>query len=362
MEASADGANGADGVGAEPSFQVAGDVQYESSRDDGEPGCPHYKRRCKFVTPCCDGEVFWCRHCHDEVKHDGARVDPKLAHQLERRDVQEVVCAAIGCGLRQPVSPQCIGCGSTFGAYFCEPCRFYDDEDKGQFHCDGCGLCRVGGSENYFHCEKCVACLPLSMRGKHKCIEQSLQVNCPVCLEYLHSSLRTASILKCGHTMHTECQKQLFMSGGPRCPICNESMEDMSRIWELMDEEVAQTQMPLEYAGWEVEVLCNDCHLSCLSPFHVVGLKCSHCGSYNTRRTGSESPPSVAAATVTAAAAAAADNGNNSDNGDNGGGDEDDDDDDDDDDAVSSSGGQGQGGAGVSSEDGRSGGGAHDVD
>ena len=33
----------------------------------GELGCKHYRRRCKLVAPCC-GEVFWCRHCHNEVK------------------------------------------------------------------------------------------------------------------------------------------------------------------------------------------------------------------------------------------------------------------------------------------------------
>ena len=27
----------------------------------------HYRRRCRMVAPCC-GEVFWCRHCHNEVK------------------------------------------------------------------------------------------------------------------------------------------------------------------------------------------------------------------------------------------------------------------------------------------------------
>jgi len=28
-----------------------------------------------------------------------------------------------------------------------------DDVNKRQFHCDACGICRVGGRENYFHCE-----------------------------------------------------------------------------------------------------------------------------------------------------------------------------------------------------------------
>ena len=58
-----------------------------------------------------------------------------------------------------------------------------------------------------------------------------------------------------------------------------------------MDEVVAQTPMPLEYRTWAVEVLCNDCHETSSTLFHVVGLKCGNCGGYNTRRTGSEPPP-----------------------------------------------------------------------
>jgi hypothetical protein len=28
--------------------------------------CEHYRRRCKIVAPCC-GQVFPCRHCHNEA-------------------------------------------------------------------------------------------------------------------------------------------------------------------------------------------------------------------------------------------------------------------------------------------------------
>ena len=127
-----------------------------SAREDGEPGCAHYRRRCKLVAPCC-GEAYWCRHCHNEVHFEG-QLDPAKAHQLDRSQVREVICGA--CAERQPVAAGCRACGERFGEYFCEPCRFYDDDtSKGQFHCVGCGLCRVGGRENYFHCQKCVACL-----------------------------------------------------------------------------------------------------------------------------------------------------------------------------------------------------------
>ena len=121
-----------------------------STRPDGTPGCQHYQRRVKLVAPCC-GDVYFCRHCHNEERYDGC-ADPKVAHQMDRTLVQEVVCAA--CQDRQPVSAQCRVCATQFGEFFCEPCRFYDDDlTKGQFHCDGCGICRVGGRDNYFHCD-----------------------------------------------------------------------------------------------------------------------------------------------------------------------------------------------------------------
>lgn len=40
------------------------------------------------------------------------------------------------------VQKTCEDCGTEFGKYFCEKCRLYDNADKGQYHCDGCGLCR----------------------------------------------------------------------------------------------------------------------------------------------------------------------------------------------------------------------------
>ena len=40
------------------------------------------------------------------------------------------------------VSNTCLSCGVQFGKYFCHVCNYYDNEDKGQYHCDGCGICR----------------------------------------------------------------------------------------------------------------------------------------------------------------------------------------------------------------------------
>lgn len=58
-----------------------------------------------------------------------------------------------------------------FLQYFCPHCKLFDDEDKGQFHCDGCGLCRLGGRDNYFHCDVCNMCLPKSIQVSHRVLQ-----------------------------------------------------------------------------------------------------------------------------------------------------------------------------------------------
>ena len=40
------------------------------------------------------------------------------------------------------VKKDCEKCEVVFGNYFCGICRLFDDNDKKQFHCDKCGICR----------------------------------------------------------------------------------------------------------------------------------------------------------------------------------------------------------------------------
>lgn len=48
--------------------------------------------------------------------------------------------------------------------YTCLVCNLFDDEDKNQYHCDGCGICRIGGKDRFFHCEVCNMCLPMQLK------------------------------------------------------------------------------------------------------------------------------------------------------------------------------------------------------
>ena len=70
--------------------------------------------------------------------------------------------------------------------------------------------------------------------------------------------------------------------GGYTCPLCNASVCDMRAAWLYLDEEIANTPMPTEYANSRVSMLCNDRHEQGETDFHALGLKCASCGSYNT--------------------------------------------------------------------------------
>ncbi|PHT59911.1 hypothetical protein CQW23_02274 [Capsicum baccatum] len=166
-----------------------------------------------------------------------AIVTMKPRHELVRQAVTQVICSV--CDTEQPVAHVCTNCGVNMGEYFCEVCKFYDDDiDKGQFHCDDCGICRVGGRENFFHCHKCDSCYSVSLRNNHSCVEDSMRHHCPICYEFLFDSMKDTTVMKCGHTMHTECYYEMIKRDKYCCPICSRSIIDMSKAWKQMDEEL----------------------------------------------------------------------------------------------------------------------------
>lgn len=170
-----------------------------------QTSCNHYIRRCALVSPCCR-KIYWCRLCHDEAES---------GHEIDRKMVNRIKCCQ--CGLIQGVAPRCISCRIQFGMYYCELCRLFDDNDKGQFHCYQCGICRIGGPQNFQHCTQCDICFQIG--SSHKCIEKCSRSNCPICLEDLHSHGECQK-LHCGHMMHVGCFRQLKENYQNRCPLC----------------------------------------------------------------------------------------------------------------------------------------------
>ena len=123
------------------------------------------------------------------------------------------VCGAPGDGATVAKSAKVpsIFVKTRFDRYFCKECRLYDDtSDKSIYHCDRCGLCRVGEGLgiDVFHCDKCHACVDLDSKDHHQCLENCLQVDCPICGEYLFTSTQPGMFLKCGHTMHAHCYEK----------------------------------------------------------------------------------------------------------------------------------------------------------
>ncbi|XP_073260687.1 E3 ubiquitin-protein ligase MIEL1 isoform X3 [Populus alba] len=204
-------------------------------------GCEHYRRRCKIRAPCCN-QIFSCRHCHNEAT--SSLSNPKDRHEIVRHDIKQVICSV--CNTEQEVAQVCNKCGVKMGEYFCDICKFYDDDTrKQQFHCDSCGICRLGGRENFFHCEKCGSCYAIDMRDNHSCVENSMKNYCPVCYEYLFDSVKQAMVMKCGHTMHMDCFKEMSKQQQYRCPICSKTVMDTSEYWKMLDEEVV-----IEHPGY----------------------------------------------------------------------------------------------------------------
>uniref|UniRef100_A0A8C4J015 RING finger and CHY zinc finger domain-containing protein 1 n=1 Tax=Dromaius novaehollandiae TaxID=8790 RepID=A0A8C4J015_DRONO len=127
--------------------------------------------------------------------------------------------------------------------------------------------------------------VPLRRVRHLQCIENVSRQDCPICLEDIHTSRVGAHVLPCGHLLHRTCYEDMLKEGY-RCPLCMHSALDMTRYWRQLDDEVAQTPMPTEYQNMMVEILCNDCSARSTVQFHLLGMKCTNCESYNTAQDG----------------------------------------------------------------------------
>lgn len=245
--------------------------------DTGEPmlGCEHYPRNCKIRAACCDIWVV-CRLCHE---------DPSMDHAIDRFATKEVMC--MKCRHVQEVSEKCSACGIRFARYFCPKCKFYDNTPgKDIYHCDKCGICRVGkgiGFDN-FHCDRCNACVSMEYSKNHRCLKRSLDADCPICGQYLFTSTKPVVFMRCGHTMHSHCF-DIYTEEHFTCPLCHKALTNMKAYYAQIDEAMKREVMPAEHRNKVAEVLCHDCDLRSETAFHFLYLKCRapNCGSYNTR-------------------------------------------------------------------------------
>ena len=249
-------------------------------------GCPHYQRGASIIAACC-GKEYGCRLCHDESE----------LHEIDRHAIAEMVC--LRCSTRQPIGPVCRhpGCGATLARYYCEICRFLDDSaTRHPYHCDRCGICRLREpGVDYHHCDGCGTCINASTRDSHPCYANALHSNCPVCSEWLQTSVQKVIRMRCGHYIHAECFDQFLQHTTTyACPLCSRSIleeESRSILTQQFDDFIEIHRTPDEYADWRSEILCNDCLEKADVAFQVTQYhKCPRCGHYNTAVVGRTVP------------------------------------------------------------------------
>ena len=111
--------------------------------------------------------------------------------------------------------------------------------------------------------------MSMSLRGSHKCVERSLESNCPICHCYMFTSTTPVMFLKCSHCMHVRCYEQ-YARTSYICPVCCKSMGDMDDYFRRIDAVVQQQRMPPEYACVRSHILCSDCEARSVVPFHFL--------------------------------------------------------------------------------------------
>lgn len=106
-------------------------------------GCEHYRRNVKLQCAECE-RWYTCRFCHDAVE----------SHMLPRRSTKHMLCMLCGCA--QKASDTCVKCGESASRYYCNICKLWnDDPNKSIYHCNDCGICRIGKGlgKDFYHCK-----------------------------------------------------------------------------------------------------------------------------------------------------------------------------------------------------------------
>ncbi|KAI2631721.1 hypothetical protein GGS21DRAFT_539926 [Xylaria nigripes] len=244
----------------------------DSETDDGDLlGCEHYRRNVKLECSTCK-RWYPCRFCHDKVED----------HILIRKETRHMLCML--CGTAQKASQTCVTCEAQSARYYCDICKLWnDDPDKPCYHCNDCGICRIGHGigKDFYHCKKCCACITIASQSDHKCIERVIDCDCPICGDYLFTSPKPVCFMKCGHSIHRDCFEE-HQKSSYKCPLCNKSLVNMESQFRNLELSIQAQPMPLELRDTRAIVLCHDCSAKSSTTYHWLGLKCAVCHSYNT--------------------------------------------------------------------------------
>lgn len=272
------------GVSQEPVFNLTADdlactyaPTYELDLHDNPSdfkahlGCIHYRRNVKKQCATCE-RWYPCRMCHDEVED----------HTLPRRETKYMLCML--CKTPQKASQVCKACNEQAAYYYCGVCKLWNnDPGKSVYHCDDCGICRLGEGlgKDFFHCKTCAACMSVQGLSTHRCIERSTKCDCPICGEFMFTSNLPVAFMRCGHGIHEACFAE-WCNTSYKCPICSKSIANMESQFRRLDRHIEEQPMPEEWRDKRAYIFCNDCNSRSVTHYHWLGLKCHICESYNT--------------------------------------------------------------------------------
>nr|QFG73649.1 MAG: hypothetical protein [Megaviridae environmental sample] len=230
--------------------------------------CSHYNKWLSPVDPDTS-TVAGCRICkpHDRFKVKMMQCDDCMCIQKK----------ASVCG-----NPICYSFNKPH-KYYCRICSLWQNAPGDIYHCDKCGMCRIGRQEDYEHCDKCGLCVKDIQN--HACISSAIDAKCSVCLDGLHDSRLPSTFMQCNHIIHALCFQKLLLGGEYRCPICKKSAIDMKEQWKIYDQITLHS--PPEY-NWMQAYTCNDCGKKSKKRFNLENLYRCECNSYNTQSTHRE--------------------------------------------------------------------------
>ncbi|KAG0152751.1 hypothetical protein PDIDSM_2556 [Penicillium digitatum] len=254
-----------------PELETGDEDRDIEEQEETTLGCAHYQRNVKLECYSCK-KWYTCRFCHDAVE----------SHPLVRRDTEHMLCML--CGHAQPAAQNCRQCNEQTAQYYCEICKLWDnDSKKSIYHCNDCGICRIGQGlgKDFFHCQTCSVCLPISIENTHRCIERSTQCDCPICGDYMFTSPDTVVVMRCGHSIHHKCLSE-YSKSSYRCPLCSKTITNMESTFRNLDRTINSQPMPDEFKDTKGLIYCNDCGSKSVVKYHWLGLRCDLCESYNT--------------------------------------------------------------------------------
>ena len=287
--------------------------------------CTHYpNKKCDtFFFSCCS-KKYECVRCHKENED----------HPFKLESIQ---CKE--CKTNQSCHHQCIKCNTQFSTSYCEKCGLFSNEEH-IYHCDKCGICRVGKEEELIHCDKCDMCF---LKSIHVCKEnEKIKKNCRCCFcnEDIYGSMDAIyKLSNCNHYSHIKCAQQSLRNKSLKCGLCRKTFlkkKDAYDIWRNIDIEIENTHIPLylkeseiyktkyglfvledkthirgdyiiqgnhnqhivkgHFYEWKMhhsvylntnelkltrKSQCNDCSHVGFNIFHIVGIKCQNCNGYN---------------------------------------------------------------------------------